>query len=285
MNGIIAALVFAALVGVDSADTVLSIQPSATDPAITANNDAHVVIYKRGAKAGNILLFLTGTGGEPPGPVRFLNAAVERGYRVVSLSYVDTPAVAQVCVGEALRNHPACAKEFRERRVYGDGTLAPINDAPQDAIVNRFSKLLQYLATSDPQGSWNQYLNGAKPDWSRVAVAGQSQGGGMAAFIAQRETVARVVMFSGGWDHSSPTDIANWYFQKSVTPADRWFGTYNVAEPNARVIAQTYAALGIPADHTFALDLPVRPGMVAHVEGVANPAYEDIWEKMLGSGI
>jgi acetyl esterase/lipase len=42
-------------------------------------------------------------------------------------------------------------------------------------------------------------------------VAGQSQGGGMAAFIAQTRNVAGVVMFYGGWTvgpvATSPTGI------------------------------------------------------------------------------
>ena len=34
----------------------------------------------------------------------------------------------------------------------------------------------------------------------QIVVTGQLQGGRMAAFIAQREIVARVITFSGGWD-------------------------------------------------------------------------------------
>ncbi|MFZ0032922.1 MAG: hypothetical protein WAK84_13745 [Candidatus Cybelea sp.] len=269
---------------INPAYTVLTIKPSATDARITSSDVAHVVIYDRAAGSGNILLFLTGTGGQPPGPLRFLNAAVAHGYRVISLSYPDRPAVAQVCMGDALASDPQCAERFRERRVYGTGAAAPIDDAPQDAIMNRFVKLLQYLVTADPKGVWNQYLNGDTAIWSRVAVSGQSQGGGMAEFIAQREVVARVVVFSGGWDQSSRGKTAAWYFTKSATPPDRWFATYNVAEPAADALSKTYAALGIPTAHTFALSLPVRSGKLPHVEGVANPAYQDIWNEMLGSG-
>ena len=270
-------------IGFDSSDTVLSIPPSATDARIATTDPPHVVVYDRSAKAGTILLFLAGTGGRPPGPVRFLNTAVARGYRVVSLSYDDTPAVAQVCTGKVLRDDPDCAQTFRERRIYGEPAIAPIDDAPQDAIVNRFTKLLQYLATSDSAGHWNQYLNAATPDWNRVAVAGQSQGGGMAEFIAQREMVARVVVFSGGWDRSGRAKIAHWYSAKNLTPPDRWFAAYNAAEPMASLISLTYAALQIPQDHVFTLDLPVRPGVTAHADGIGNPAYQGTWEKMLGS--
>jgi hypothetical protein len=41
-------------------------------------------------------------------------------------------------------------------------------------------------------------------------LAGQSQGGGMAAFIAQTQRVAGVIMFSGGWDRGPEGAIAPW---------------------------------------------------------------------------
>lgn len=270
--------------GFPQSDTVLWIRPALTDAAMATNDAPHLVVYDRSAKAGNILLFLSGTGGKPPGPVRFLNAAVERGYRVISLSYVDTPAVAQVCIGEALADNADCAMKFRERRIYGRPADAPIDDPPQDAILNRFGKLLQYLTVVDPQGRWNQYLDGTTPNWDRVAIAGLSQGGGMAEFVAQRQMVARVVIFSGGWDRSSRSQIARWYFGTSVTPPDRWFAAYNVAEPMANVISQTYKALRVPPQHIFSLNLPVRPGHAAHVDGIGNPAYANVWEEMLGNG-
>jgi hypothetical protein len=264
--------------------TVLVIKPSQTDSKIVASDVPSFVVYDRGAKAGNILLFLTGTGGKPPGPLLFLDDAASHGYRVIALSYIDTPAVAQVCIGAAVISDPDCAAHFRQKRIYGTNATAIIGDAPQDSIVNRFGKLLGYLATTDRQGGWKRYLNGDAPVWTRVAVAGQSQGGGMAEFIAQQQLVARVISFSGGWDISPGGGLAAWYSGERVTPADVWYGTYNVAEPRAAFLKRTYAALGIPASHTFALNLPVRAGMEPHPEGVSNPAYKDVWDQLLGNG-
>jgi hypothetical protein len=269
---------------IDRNDTVLTVKPSETDRTITASDFAHVIIYDRKARPGNILLFLPGTGGRPPGPMRFLNRAVEQGYRAIYLSYIDEPAVAQICSGEALHGDPDCARHFREKRTFGTDATPLIDDAPQDSIANRFTKLLQYLVASDREGGWGPYLDGSSPLWSRVAVAGQSQGGGMAEFIGQRQVVARVIAFSGGWDFSAPTQIATWYSGKAATPLDRWYGTYNVAEPMATTLARTYTALGIPAQHTFALNLPVREGRRAHGEGIGNPDYQNIWDQMLGAG-
>ncbi len=66
---------------VDPAATVLRIEPSATDATITASDFVHVVMYDRNADPGNILLFLAGSGGRPPGPVDFLKLAFAHGYR------------------------------------------------------------------------------------------------------------------------------------------------------------------------------------------------------------
>jgi hypothetical protein len=269
---------------VDQAFTVLTIAPSDTDARITVANVPHVVMYDRAAKPGNILLFLAGTGGRPPGPLRFLNRAVERGYRVINLSYIDEPAVSQICIGATVLRDPECAREFRQKRIYGDNVTGLIRDAPQDSIVNRFTKLLQHLVAADPSGQWAQYLDNDAPIWNRIAVAGQSQGGGMAEFIAQRQEVGRVIAFSGGWDLSGPRKLASWYLGKNATPPERYYGTYNVAEPAANLLTRTYAALGIPAAQTLALNLPVRPGAEAHTEGIGNPAYRDAWDFVLGNG-
>ena len=58
----------------------------------------------------------------------------------------------------------------------------------------------------------------------------------MAELIAQTETVARVISFSGGWDYadSRAKKIAGWYSKNATTPMDRWFATYNVNENAAK---------------------------------------------------
>jgi hypothetical protein len=104
----------------------------------------------------------------------------------------------------------------------------------------------------------------------------------MAAYIAKRTLVARVISFSGGWDRSSRTEIAKWYFGSSITPADRWYGIYHVNEPTANILLASYTAMGIPKDHIYPLDLPVKQGRKAHGEGIGNPTYEPKWKEILG---
>ncbi|WP_157491698.1 BPSS1187 family protein [Maribacter thermophilus] len=266
-------------------NTVLEVKPSATDPRIEKADTPHFVAYDPSNEQGKLLLFIPGTNGIAlKGPKNLFYTAVRQGYAVINLSYINTPAIARICKGDALVANSDCAKEFRNRRVYGDTTFKLIDDRPYDAIVNRLTKLLEYLSENDKNWDWGRYLEDGEPKWSKIALAGQSQGGGMSAFIAKTHEVARVIDFSGGWDYSSKDKIAKWYFQESKTPLDRWYGTYHVEEPTAATIVETYRAMGIPEDHIYAFDLEVPEGKRAHSNGVRNTGYRDQWIALLGKG-
>lgn len=264
---------------------IFKIKPSDTDSTIKTFNSPHFIEYNSFAKQGKLLLFLPGTGGVAEnGPDDFFTTAIQQGYRVINLSYINTPAVSTTCRGENLANDSYCAEEFRIKRIYGTNTTSLIPDEPQDAIMNRFTKLLVYLANFDKQGNWGMYLENGIPKWDQIVLSGQSQGGGMAAFIAKRVLVARVITFSGGWDFSGRSKIAGWYFQKSATPSERWYATYNIAERAAETIAETYKAMAIPDNHIYPLSLKVRTGRHAHGEGIRNTAYKPQWIEILGIG-
>jgi predicted esterase len=260
------------------------IKPSATDPAIRRFDAEHYVLFNTETRPdAELLVFLPGTGGEPPGPLALLRAAADAGYRVISLAYNDTPAVAVYCPRQP---DPACSERFRRMRVYGDGTVdRSIDNTRAESIVNRLVKLLQYLDAREPQRKWGGYLDNGALNFSRIVFAGQSQGAGMAAFIAKAHAVARVILFSSPWDftvsNGSVRSLAPWISKPPMaTPPARWYGAYHQRENTADLIAKAYAALRIPPDHirVFSLDLPPQRqqgagGNPFHSEGIRNPAY------------
>jgi len=277
--------------------TVLRVKPSVTNAGIHAWDTTHVVYYDPSVRSNKLLLWLAGTNGTPLRvPVELFNTALAQGYRVIALSYMTVPAVAQVCVGRALDTQINCAETFRRKRIYGDIAFPAIPDEPQDAIIPRFVALLKWLSTNDAAGNWSRYLtpDGSKPNWQQIAVFGQSQGGGMAEFIAQQESIARMISFSGGWDYANSKEkqIAGWYSRQPVTPVEKWFATYNVNENAAKQLREICRTLRIPAGQIFALNRPLlNPGAATtnqnpyHGDGIRNPAYHPIWIQMLGSGI
>jgi len=269
---------------VDKETTIvdLKVMPSATDATIKTTDVAHWVRYDAAIPADKLFLFLPGTNGVPvKGPRKLFETAIQEGHKVINLSYINQPAVARICRGENLENDESCAKNFRTQRVFGTQLTTLIPDESQDAIIPRLTKLLTYLIKYDKEGDWEKFMENDTPKWSEIIVTGQSQGGGMAAFIAKQKLVYRIVTFSGGWDYSAKNKIANWYSDKSVTPLDRWFGTYHVEEPMASTIDATYKEMGIPAQHIYSLDKEVPSNRKAHSQAIRNIGYKDLWIALL----
>lgn len=143
------------------------VKPSATDPDIHRFDSPNYILFNDSSgPAANLLVSLTGTNGRPPGPVRFLKAAADAGYRVISLAVNDVPAVAAYC---PQRPDPDCSEKFRRMRIFGDGMLDPaIDNTHAELIVNRLVKLLQYLDRQEPQRKWGAYLENGAPKWDRT---------------------------------------------------------------------------------------------------------------------
>ncbi|WP_131828289.1 BPSS1187 family protein [Elizabethkingia ursingii] len=298
LNFLVTVLLFLLLVsGVHAQEyTILRIKPSITDTSITNWDIPHVIKYDPTIQNNKLLLFLQGTRGTTMRlPDAFLNTALEKGYKVIAISYITDPGISGICIGDNLRKNNNCAYDFRRYRIYGDNAFPLIKDQPQDAIVNRVSKLLIYLIKNDPHGNWEQYIDmqTGKIKWDKIVISGQSQGGGMAQFIGQHENVAKVISFSGGWDYrdAETKTIADWYTQPCVTPDSNWFAVYHVKEAAAEVLKKICNTLPIPKNQIFAVDGPLRNISVTrgknpyHGEGLTNIIYKPIWQTMLGSGI
>lgn len=272
------------------------VTPSETDPQIKRFNEPHYIVFDSSTtRSANLLLFMTGTGGNPDNVSDFLKVAAGQGYRVIALAYNDVPAVIGVCPRDP---DPRCSANVRQKRIFGDDVTNLIDDSPAESIVNRLVKLLVKLDHDHPSDGWSEYLNGDVPRWERIVVSGHSQGAGMAAYIAQRKRVARVVLFSSPWDfYGRDRQIAPWVLKgPGATPSDFWFGAYHEKENTASLIAEEYHALRIPSSHVRVFKL--EPARVVgpnpyHLSMVGNrvtprdqsdaPAYADDWRFLIGS--
>jgi hypothetical protein len=116
----------------------------------------------------------------------------------------------------------------------------------------------------------------------------------MAAYIAQKTRVARVILFSSPWDnYGARRTFAPWVTAgPGATPSKDWFGTYHAKEPTADLIARAYSSLGIPAAQVRVFTLEPNGQATHHASGVANgatprladgtPAYLPEWKFILG---
>lgn len=124
--------------------------------------------------------------------------------------------------------------KFRMAIIQGGdgGQLGQVAQA--DSITNRLTALLRYLSSRQSDQGWNQFLDSRKEiDWSKIAISGQSQGGGHAYVISKYNKVARVLMFGSPKDYSFYfRQPAEGFDDRTRTPLDRYFA-FNHMEDNA----------------------------------------------------
>jgi predicted esterase len=278
---------------------VYVVSPTEANPRLKRFVTSNLILFKNDvAKNANLLVFFPPTGGTPANSWPFMEAAAKAGYRVIGLQYDNSISVPQTC---GKNPDPTCSDGFRQKRVFGDDATKDIDDLPAEAIVPRLTALLEYLDAHHHDEGWARYLTKDGPKWSRIAVAGHSQGAGMAAYIAKKEKVFRVIVLSGAWDRTEVTKAwAPWVTSPGATPPNRWYAAYHQKETRADAMKLAYVALKIPPSHVRVMTLDPRPGSgmnpradlyhssmdsprLTPVDANGNPAYAADWSFLLGS--
>lgn len=285
----LAALALLALAPAADPVTGYQVVPSRADPNVKAFDDPNYIFAADDLPAGAPLaVFLPGTNGKPEYNANLLRFVAGLGYRVIGLSYNNDPAVVQVCTADP---DPDCASDFREMRVFGTGKSKTVSNPMAEAIVPRLVALLRTLDKGQPGKGWDEYLDGDSLKWERILFSGQSQGAGMAAWIAKRHKIRRIVLFSSPWETSGrQRKPAPWIAEPGATPIARWQAAYNARENTVPLITAAYAALGLPDAQIHVLKLDLPPGFGSnspnpyHGAGIRDPRYADVWKAMFGKG-
>jgi hypothetical protein len=208
---------------------VLRVEPGQTDPAIAMVHGPHIAVYNPDAASNHrLFFFIGGTGGNPSNSFDVFRTFAGWGYHVVSIDYENN----LITTALAHSHDPAAFGNYRDAIITG----APVSDRikvdPANSILNRFQKLLGYLAAHDPKGGWDQFVKGGQPAWDRIDVAGHSQGSGHAAYLGKMFDVDRVLIFSGPQDYMDDLhQPAPWLDDKSATPPSRYFAFLSQNDP------------------------------------------------------
>ena len=284
--------------------------PAATDAAIIWPDAPHRVYFDPAARHRNqLLVFLPGTGGRNAGPPReFSMTAAELGYHVVDLAYPNAIS-ATVCWRDS---DSACFEKFRQEIIDGRDISPLIAIGRADSIENRLEKLLRLLDVQEPGKGWGGFLAPAGGvAWEKVALAGQSQGGGHAALIAREHKVARVLMFSAPKDYNRQLHKPAPWYRQGRTPVQRFFAFVHTLDKQGcdfsqqleifRVMGMTSkpvivdgAAPPYGGTHVLLTNFPGRKisSQQAHVAGISNglrdasgsPLFKPVWTYMLTAG-
>jgi len=230
------------------------VPPHATDPLIDQALDDHYAWLDTNSPTNHqLLVYLPGNDGVPASALLFQQLAARLGYHVIGLMYVDQFSLSGLCTSDPDPN--ACFENAHFEIVYGSdvqpGPSAVVNVNVANSIVNRLTKLLQYLDLVYPTEGWKQFLADGKPNWSQIALSGISQGAGNSAMIAKSHVVPRVVLISGVTDAlpmgTLPCQGAENWLSTHVTQSDRYWGLVHDQEPGYLHICANWDSLGMSA--------------------------------------
>ena len=259
------------------------IVPSTTDPAITTYLNPHVAINPDPAVSAKngLFLFLVGTGGQPQNQQLIQATGAARGYHVIGLMYPNTPSVGSLCDASP---DPDAHWNVRREIITGQDVSALVAIAPAECLEHRLTALLTHLSSTYPTEGWGQYLTSGGIAWSKLTVAGHSQGGGHAAVLGKLHPLARVVCLSSPADwRTVPNLPATWYATSGLTGADRTFGFSHQQDELVSwpLVTANWTAMGI---HAYGAAVDVDSGSapyagshelttnLAHAPTVAYPA-------------
>ncbi len=274
---------------------VLRVEPGDTDPVIESVHGPHIALCDpQAADCHRLFLFLVGTGGKATGSEKLDRIVASWGYHAISLDY-ENNVVAVACAHSL---DPTSFGRYREAIVTGAAVSDKINVTLANSLLNRFDKLLVYLVKHDPEGAWDQFVKDGHPVWSRVVVAGHSQGSGHAAYLGKQFSVARGLMFSGPQDYMDDLHRpADWLANPSATPPGRFFAFLAKKDPfNVR---HQIANCEVLMQFSKAESLAVQPGEAIHSNcqilvndipaksphgSTVLPKFENVWKYMLTGG-
>ena len=214
---------------------------------VPLNNPATALHYvwlpARHVVHDRLFVFMPGTGNRPVDYRLFSTEAARAGYHVIGLMYQNDKALENICKASS---DLECAEKVRMESLTGEPLSDLVAVTEGNSIDHRLERLLIYLKAEYPNEHWNKFLKYGKPDWSKIAVGGQSQGAGQAALIARERLVPRVVMLSGPPDQSNAPAIDSWVRIRE-TPPSSMFGLYHFADRLKPGISTNFRALGLEA--------------------------------------
>lgn len=216
--------------------------------------DPNAVNLARHAGPGApLLLFLPATGAVPADYTAFLAAASDAGYSVLGLDYFNRgKSLTRTCGPDA-----DCYDKFQRNRFDGGSPSRFSRVAAADSILARLGAALDYLERYDRGGDWGRFRDGTRIRWSRIVVAGHSQGGGEAAYISHGRRVQGVLMFAAPVETFDDVS-AGWMNRPGRTPPSRMYGLVGGGDMYADRIEPTWTKLGMGVvDPTGTTPVPI----------------------------
>lgn len=206
------------------------------DPAATQSLGTQGAYLDTRVKAkGKLIVYLHGAGDSAPTSCtqgELANVVTAWGFHLITPCYNSYYGVS-ICGADI----GGCRREAFEGVDYSKA----IDIKPPNAIEPRVVATLQFLQKKHPGGDWQYFLDGDKPRWGSIIIAGISHGASSAALIGVYRSVDRVVSLSGPLDTKQA-----WLKETPITALDRFYGFTHTADDQHAGHLEAFATLKFP---------------------------------------
>jgi hypothetical protein len=205
-----------------------SIMPSATNSAISTFNSEHYVsLDTRTSTKNKLFVFLPGTSGSPIFYKLIVKKAAAIGYHSLGLMY---PNNSDLYTASATSSDLTLFGKCRQEIFDGTDQTTGVSVDQTNCIKSRLYKLIIYLQQQHPEQNWQQFIINNDVDWSKCVVAGHSQGGGHALYIAKKIPVSKAISFASIDWNSTLSRSADWVLQTGVTPISKLYSFNSISD-------------------------------------------------------
>jgi hypothetical protein len=243
-------------------DATFAIAPRTTNSKLPIFEWPNQVAAPQGKPRNLLFLFLPGTGAAPRMYRKILIEASRRGFHAIGLTYDDGKMVNKRC---KTSSDPACWGTVRREELDATRPSSELTIPADQAIVNRLTHLLKYLAQHDPSQGWGRYLAGGAPVWSKIVAGGHSQGAGEAAYMAKLYVLHGVCGFDSPSDGNARISVPAWLTLTNLTPRSHEYVFTNRDDELATWKALTTNARAIGLAGTSSVDGAQPPYGGAHL--------------------
>jgi hypothetical protein len=218
-----------------------------------------------------LLLFLPGHGSNADSYTQFMRTAQSLGYYVIGLSYQNGQSLQSMCGSFA-----DCYDEVLEQNVYlghDNGfysSLASTWPTSDNSINHRLGNILSALENAHIAGGfpWTQFYNynTHQVSWNKIIIAGHSEGGATAAWIAKNKPVLAALTFEAPYSvlNASYDSNGNPNGKPTAGPGFTPYANQTPVPPASQTAPVPYLQCAQPSDCTWANNLHITLNKYDH---------------------
>jgi hypothetical protein len=221
------------------------VRPEIADPAADRwLQDQYAYLGGGAPPAHQLVVYLVGANNKPQSGRVMMKELARLGFAVLAPMYANDYPIRDLCEKPESDPDDDCHGKARLEAFEGQDASPHIEVSRPNSIEERVARMLAILQADFPAEGWGAFLDGGRPRWSDIVIAGHSHGASSAALVGKVRSVARVVMLSGPYDNRAG-EPAPWIARPGQTPLARVYGLTHENEEQHAGHLKNWKAMGL----------------------------------------